>query len=308
MNEETEPASVDTEETEPEYFFNIWQMYAAQPTPEKLALNEYFVRYCETGDPRFIAAFLHYYEPKLNKLARSVCSANECLSLLEDAKQAVVETIWKCAMNYDPASDVLFLVYVKPYIEEAWRNFLRTSGGTFSVSSPAHFRMLRRVNGIYYRLLGEGKSDFAAIMQTARETGLSERKVEQMLIEGSAFRYSKELKDDGADAYDINYDDEELDGRDVDARYFTGCNASDPQQVYARETRHDEVTAAYEQLSYKEQSILCDAYGIECLYCGRTKLKKSHAEIAEDWELYSEDAVDKALKRSCGKIRRALSR
>ena len=157
--------------------------------------------------------------------------------------------------------------------------------------------MLQRVNGIYYAAVREGKSDYAALWHTANELHTTPEKVNALLIEGTAFRHPDSIDQPAPDDPDMCI---------VDKRCFSGCKELDPEQIFLRRQRWEAILSAFERLSHKEQTILCDALGIACPYCGKIKAKKPYAEIAEEWELYSESAVEKIVKRALKKIRDGL--
>ena len=254
--------------------------------------------YRETGDPQYFSDFLHHYEMAINRQAASICLDNDRPEQMEDLKQVIAEPLWKCAKTYDPAAGVYFFKYCRPYLAEAIRDYLRLCAGSFSVKSPWHFRMLQRVNGIYYAAVRSGKSDFAALRHTANELNTTPAKVNALLIEGTAFRHPDSIEQTAADDRGQYL---------LDKRCFSGCKELDPEQIYLRCERYASILAAFEQLSSRDQSILCDALGIACPYCGRTKPQRSYIEIAEEWELSSASAVEKLVKRTVKKLRDGLS-
>lgn len=158
--------------------------------------------------------------------------------------------------------------------------------------------MLQRVNGIYYAAIRSGKSDFAALRHTADTLHTTPAKINALLIEGTAFRHPDSIEQTMSDAPDLYT---------VDKRCFSGCKELDPEQIYLRRERYASILSAFEQLSSRDQSILCDALGIACPYCGRTKPQRSYIEIAEEWELSSASAVEKLVKRTVKKLRDGLS-
>lgn len=115
--------------------------------------------------------------------------------------------------------------------------------------------MLQCANGIYYAALNAGKSDFTALWHTAHALNMMPEKVNQLLIEGTAFRHPDSIEQTA-------YDDPEV--QLIDKRCFSGCKALDPQQLYVRRERCESVLSAFEQLSHKEQTMLCDALGVAC--------------------------------------------
>lgn len=227
-------------------------------------------------------------------MANSVCHDNDCATHFEDMKQVIAETMWRCVQKFDSTADAYFLTYCNLYVAEAVWNYLRLCAGSFSVKNPWHFRMLQRANGIYYAVLNASKSDSAALWHTAHVLNMIQEKVNQLLIEETAFHHPDSIEQ-------AAYDDPEL--QLIDKRCFSGCKALDPQHIYACRERWESILSAFEQLSHKEQTILCDVLGIACPYCGRTQPKKTYAEIAEQWELSSKNAVEKIVKRAVRKMR-----
>ena len=274
------------------------RMYAQANEPQKRAIDQAILLYREKGDPQYFSDFLHHYEMAINRQAASICLDNDCPEQMEDLKQVIAETLWKCAKTYDPAAGVYFTKYCRPYLSAALRDYLRLCAGSFSVKSPWHFRMLQRVNGIYYAAIRSGKSDFAALRHTADTLHTTPAKINALLIEGTAFRHPDSIEQTMSDAPDLYT---------VDKRCFSGCKELDPEQIYLRRERYASILSAFEQLSSRDQSILCDALGIACPYCGRTKPQRSYIEIAEEWELSSASAVEKLVKRTVKKLRDGLS-
>lgn len=65
----------------------------------------------------------------------------------------------------------------------------------------------------------------------------------------------------------------------------------------------DEVIDAIQALPYKQQQILYLSSGISCIACGRICNRKTYAELANSFELYSESAVEKQRKQAIRKVR-----
>ena len=96
------------------------------------------------------------------------------------------------------------------------------------------------------------------------------------------------------------------DAPDVYDKYDKGNRTADPGEVVPNALFMDEVIDAIQALSYKQQQILYLSNGISCLACGRICNRKTYAELANGFELYSESAAEKQRKQAIRKLREMM--
>ena len=94
-------------------------MYELDYQPERLDWNEYFVRYKKTGEIKYFKAFLHFYEPYLDRKVSQFIKRYELEDYrTEDLKQIFVAVLWEELQNYD--SDMPLLQLIKYNVMVAW--------------------------------------------------------------------------------------------------------------------------------------------------------------------------------------------
>ena len=69
--------------------------YQLSPPPPKMTLQEYILKYLESGEEIYLRWFLHAVEPKLNQTASAMVQHYAMYGFFLDLKQACVEGIWK---------------------------------------------------------------------------------------------------------------------------------------------------------------------------------------------------------------------
>ena len=89
-------------------------MYELDYTPERLDLNEYFIRFKKTGDIKYYREFLHFYEPVLDRKTRRFIDKYEIEdSRAEDLKQIFSFLLWEELQIYDSELPLLQLIKYK---------------------------------------------------------------------------------------------------------------------------------------------------------------------------------------------------
>ena len=112
-------------------------MYQLIPVPPPLEdFNDYFVRAIETHDHSFFSAFLHYYEPLLNKKARRFIETYAInADYFPDLKQTFVSVLWEKFLKYDKANEIPLLQIAKHPINKAWHSMVARQIGAVTMSA-----------------------------------------------------------------------------------------------------------------------------------------------------------------------------
>lgn len=273
--------------------------YRIHPAPPKLEPDEYIERYRTTDDVCWFLQFLHYYEPSLNRRTRRFCRNYCVMHLFPEVKQTIVMTLFEYAANYDRTTGVPFFAYTQHMVRDAVRDFVRQNGGVHSVANVSHFRRLAKANALYYAGLDLGMTSRQCIVEIAGKMNTTVRKVCDLIKEGSTFRDFESL----AIRTRIREDGEEP---EVYERYDKGDKTADPGEVVPEALYMDEVMDAIDTLPYKQQQILFRTSGIRCMACGRTGSRETYATLANEFELYSESAVERERKRAIEKLQTML--
>ena len=120
--------------------FEYYWMYQLIPAPPRLEdFNDYFVRAIETCDHSFFSAFLHYYEPLLNKKARRFIETYAInADYFPDLKQTFVSVLWEQFLKYDKNNDIPLLHIAKHPINEAWHSMVAQQIGAVTMSTKMY--------------------------------------------------------------------------------------------------------------------------------------------------------------------------
>ncbi len=115
-------------------------MYQLIPAPPRLEdFNDYFVRAIETHDHSFFSAFLHYYEPLLNKKARRFIETYAInADYFPDLKQTFVSVLWEQFLKYDKNHEIPLLQIAKHPINDAWHSMVALQIGAVTMSAKMY--------------------------------------------------------------------------------------------------------------------------------------------------------------------------
>ena len=278
------------------YLFN---MYRLTPSPLKRYWDDYIAAYKETGDTIHINFFLHHYENELNTQTRAYCNEYNVRNRFSDVKQTIVETIIERIPHYDLTRNVPFTQYIKDYVDYAVDVFVNTNGGSVNMSIN-HYRLLKKVNAIYYRLRDEQLPYDKRIEVIRMEARLkTDEQVISLIQEGESFRYYESTDTDEQES--DNADDESM-CKSVAIDYD-----SDPASLYKNLVFWHTIFDAIENdLTYRQKSALLDFYGI-CVDClNDTGRRKTNREIANTFELYSDSVIINDRKKAAAIIKNRL--
>ena len=277
--------------------FNPYKMYRMETEPPEMTADEYISLYKETGNSFYLDCFFHRYENWVSKKATGFCNDYGQERHFEDMKQVLVMEILRLIPRYNPATGVSFIKYIDVYLRPAARQFVRLYGGTFT-PTPEDYKILRKVSAIYYHIDNREKSEDERV-QAVREQSpeLSEEDVALFIEMGKHFKYPMRL----------DYNAKDDDGfKTLRARLVHDTDPPIVEMIIRTERYKIIVDLIESELSYKERSILLDAKGIRCLYCGRVGKERSKEEICGDFEIGRNQTVDNIVKRIGRKLKMSL--
>ena len=272
--------------------------YQLSPPPPKMTLQEYILKYLESGNETYLRWFLHAVEPKLNQTASAMVQHYAMYGFFLDLKQACVEGIWKALQAYDLDKGTPFWWYARQYhIPDAIHDFIRLARPGFTVHSKDEYDTLRKVMWMYQDLKNE---DAEPIERIAAETGISEKRVEEYLRAGmrNMSLVSLEIQQ--------NQDEEE------ESNYIPAPDYStDPSRLTLRMERQEVLFAAFEKLNYREQDIVASHLGFcpKCLSTKNANGSYRQQEYFEDLAIpygLTPKAVSQVYDRAIEKLRKAL--
>lgn len=272
--------------------------YQLSPPPPKMTLQEYILKYLESGDELYLRWFLHTVEPMLNQTASAMVQHYAMYGFFSDLKQACVEGILKALQAYDPDKGTPFWWYARQYhIPDAIHDFIRLARPGFTVQSKDEYDTLRKVMWMYQDLKNE---DTDPIKRIAEETGILEKRVEEYLRAG--------MRNMSLVPMEMQQNPDE----DEETSYIPAPDYStDPARLALRMKRQEVLFAAFEKLNYREQDIVASHLGF-CPKCLNTK----NADGSYRQQEYFEDlaipygltpkAVSQVYDRAIEKLQKAL--
>lgn len=264
----------------------IW--FRMDPAPEKKTTEEYIQRYLQSGDEKDLAAFLHYYEPRINHKVQGYIDRFSMAGHFEDMKSAFIYGLYQAMQTYDPGYGKPFLQYKEYIVLEEILEYVRTMRSGFTVPSVHEFRMLRNV----MRLFNESDRDYSRenLERIAKELDLSVKLVKEYILSG--------LDNENVISMDEEIDDET--GLTIE-ELMAGREASAEETCF-RLLRWESLKRAFETLTPREKFVVGSRRGI-CEYCYGTKKPIKFKEIATNNGLSSAEAVENIYKNAAEKMR-----
>ena len=195
-------------------------------------------------DLSYFSFFLHHFEKRLNGviyrfLTRNGYDRYDPARFL-DYKLEVLQMLLYCLPKFDPEQKTEFLKYAKHYIRDGLL-FCRLIGEAGSFASLAEYRRVRQIGAIYNN---SGKRRAEVVSAFAAQSGYKDDSVsaDELLTIAQRNRsivslYRTEQDEDGEET-----------GEDV-----TRDDSWNYAEILWNGIQAKAVTAAFEQLSYKEQ-------------------------------------------------------
>ena len=284
-------------------------LYRRKPAPPKVSdFQEYIVLYLAEKDEKYLSWFLHYYEPRLNTVIMQTVQETAMQGHFADLKQAYIFGICKALQKYDISTGVPFLIFKEFYVKNEIDNYIRTMRQGYSVQSVDEYRTLKKAMALYAKY--EYNFDEEIITKIAAEIGKSIKDTKEIIRAGiDSTHYTDFYR---------RYADE--DGEST-AEDITADRTSNPERLFIKQWQTDALFGAYENLDYRERTMVADHLGF-CTECygiyelGKDEngkpvklLRKSKAyiDLAAEHTLSSPDTAFRVVKGAYEKMRKELT-
>lgn len=275
----------------------MWQagrIFRLDPAPPKVEdINDYIVSAVRENDLTYFAYFLHHYETRLNKRVYRFLQT-EGIDRYDperflDYKLSCVLTLLDCLPNYAPDKGADFLTYAHHFIGNALLDCCRQEeAGSFK--SLDEYKAARGIAWLYNN---SGKSAKEVIAEYAAEQDCTEVTAAEYLTLAKQNRsrvpfYATMQDEDGEEA-----------GEDV-----TRDDSWNYVDILWNGIRADAVQAAFDKLSFKEQTLLEKRNAI-CMTCGRVGSwdeRPTFEDLAVMFEGSTASGAERAYKKSLDKL------
>lgn len=278
-------------------------IYQLPEPPERLKnFNDYFVLYAKEKDEMLFAAFLHYYEPVMNRYASRFMRLYDIhIDYLVDLKQIQAYTIWNAMQEYDPGDPIVLLQKVRYTVLGGWHQFARTVCGTLTVSTSGAYNHLLKAAKIYYEHCETMRED-KLIEKIADELELTKKTVRELIQTAVEFKYPLSLDADPPESALVTA--EENVPQTLRSRL---PSSPDAEEDYIQRELRRRLRGAIKTLGPKDLRLLEMTTGL-CLNCYQNLLAgvSSYNEIALELGYAGESSVEKRRKYVMNKLRREL--
>lgn len=264
----------------------------------EMSIDEIVLKYKQTGDTMYFGYFLHCYEDKLNQISMFWCRKLYMpQERFGEIKQVIADTYSKCLDKFDPLLAVPFFAYAQPSIKATIFEYAAKSAGALSCGSTDTFKAVRKAQAIKSRLVQNQISENDIVNTIAEEMKITTEHVLSFLNLGADYK--------GIKSTDTIFH-EDTNGNVSAYESFLHDTDADTEQLALRQMLMDEVNDIIEtKLSEKQKMILLDSLGI-CPHCYKGTKTKTYGDIAEDYDLFSESAIEKSRKEAIRIIRTEL--
>ena len=277
----------------------VQSVFQLDPEPPQMDLNDYICEAVRKRDLSYFSFFLHHFEKRLNGviyrfLTRNGYDRYDPARFL-DYKLEILQMLLFCLPRFDPAQETEFLKYAKHYIQDGLL-FCRMMGEAGSFASLAEYRRVCQIGAIYNN---SGKSRAEIVSEFAVQSGYKDESgfADELLTIAQRNRsivslYRTEQDEDGEET-----------GEDV-----TRDDSWNYAEILWNGIQAKAVTAAFEQLSYKEQWYLEKRNAI-CMTCGRVSplsTQSTFEDLAVDFEGTTANGAERFYRRTLDKLRLKL--
>ena len=270
------------------------RIFRLDPAPPKVEdINDYIISAVRENDVTYFTYFLHHYESRLNKrvyrfLQTEGIDRYDPLRFL-DYKLSCVLAMLECLQNYAPDKGADFLTYAHHFIGNALLDCRRQEeAGSFK--SLDEYKAARGIAWLYNN---SGKSTKEVIAEYAAEQNCTEETAAEYLTLARQNRSRVPFYST------IQDEDSEETGEDV-----TRDDSWNYADILWNGVRADAVQAAFDKLSYKEQTYLEKRNAI-CMTCGRVGLweeRPTFEDLAVMFEGSTASGAERAYKKALDKL------
>ena len=284
-------------------------LYRMKPAPPKMSnFQEYITLYLSEKDEKYLSWFLHYYEPRLNTVIMQTVQETAMQGHFADLKQAYIFGICKALQKYDISTGVPFLIFKEFYVKNEIDNYIRTMRQGYSVQSVDEYRTLKKAMALYAKY--EYNFDAETITKIAAEIGKSIKDTKEIIRAGIDSTHYTDFYRRYAD------EDGESTAEDIPADRI-----SNPERLFFKRWQTEALFDAYENLDYRERTMVADHLGF-CTECygiyelGKDEngkpvklLRKSKAyiDLAAEHTLSSPDTAFRIVNGAYEKMRKELT-
>ena len=250
----------------------VQSVFQLDPEPPQMELNDYICEAVRHKDLAYFSFFLHHFEKRLNGVIYRFLTRS----------------------GYDRYDPARFLDYKLEILQMLL--FCRMMGEAGSFASLAEYRRVRQIGAIYN---GSGKSRAEVVTEFVAQSGYKDDSVsaDELLTIAQRNRsivslYRTEQDEDGEET-----------GEDV-----TRDDSWNYAEILWNGIQAKAVTAAFEQLSYKEQWYLEKRNAI-CMTCGRVSplsTQSTFEDLAVDFEGTTASGAKRFYRRTLDKLRLKL--
>ena len=279
-------------------------LYRMKPAPPKMDdFQKYIALYCAEKDEKYLGWFLHYYEPRLNTAIMQTVQETAMQGHFADLKQAYIFGICKALQKYDISTGVPFLIFKEFYVKNEIDNYIRTMRQGYSVQSVDEYRTLKKAMALYAKY--EYNFDEKTITKIAAAIGKNTKDTKEIIRAGvDSTHYT---------AFYRRYADE--DGEST-AEDITSDGTSNPERLFFKRWQTDALFDAYENLDYRERTMVADHLGF-CTECygiyelgknenGKTvkllRKSKAYIDLAAEHTLSSPDTAFRIVNGAYDKM------
>ncbi len=269
--------------------------YRLQPAPEKKPLQEYIELYLDTGEALWLAAFLHYYEPRLNNLSMGYVQEYAMPGHFADIKSACVFGLLQALQGYEKEKGP-FVPYARYEIKRAVDDYIRTVRTGFTVPTDKEYYLLRTAMRLYAE--HDYKTDDETVAMIAKKIHRKPERVRDILRGG--------LQNMQFTDFYRTYEDD--DGEES-AEDVTCDLSSEPGAMFFRDEQAADLYEAFQALDYRERDMLSKRLGF-CPECFATRDKNgkplekwTYTDLMLQYGLSSPDTVEKTCKKALEKMK-----
>ena len=273
--------------------------FQLEPEPPQMELSDYMREAARKRDLSYFSFFLHHFEKQLNGVIYRFLTRNRYdrydPARFLNYKLEVLQMLLYCLPKFDPEQETEFLKYAKHYIQDG-PLFCRMMGEVGSFASLAEYRRVRQIGAIYNN---SGKRRAEVVSAFAAQSGYKDDSVsaDELLTIAQRNRsivslYRPEQDEDGEET-----------GEDV-----TRDDSWNYAEILWNGIQAKAVTAAFEQLSYKEQWYLEKRNAIS-MTCGRVSplsTQSTFEDLAVDFEGTTASGAERFYRRTLDKLRLKL--
>ena len=269
--------------------------YRLQPAPEKKPLQQYIELYLDSGEESWLAAFLHYYEPRLNDLSMGYVQEYAMQGHFADIKSACVFGMLQALQGYEKEKGP-FVPYARYEIKRAVDDYIRTMRTGFTVPTDTEYYLLRTAMRLYADR--DYKTDDETVNLIAEKIKRKPERVREMLRGG--------LQNMQFTDFYRSYGDEDGEESTEDV---TCDRSSEPSAMFFRDEQAADLYEAFQSLDYRERDMLSKHLGFcpECFSTvnkdGKPLEKWTYTDLMLQYGLSSPDTAEKACKKSLEKMR-----